>query len=192
VTEASAKLGALEASREAASLDDYLSDETVVLPPFLGIEDAARQIEELFQSSGGATFSLYFGNMISKPFIAVSLYQDPAARHSKWWNGKSLSQFKLRAFISGSRELLEEPRNSIGVWYDAENDRTYLEVTATLLFLDKPDYTGAIHHGRRYNQIGIYDLEERAYIALGGTGELSENIPPIPERLPVLQRGRDL
>ena len=112
--------------------------------------------------------------------------------YSKWWNGNSLSPFKLRTFIASNDELLTDPRNSIGVWYDKEGDRTYLEITAVLLFLDKADYTAAVRQGRRYNQIGIYDLEEKAYIALGGTGELPEDAPPVSERLPKLQRGMDL
>ena len=190
--EGSANSGATEAPREAADLADYLSDETAALPPFFEAESTAEQIANLFRSASGATFSLYFGSMTGTPSFAVSIYQDPKARHSKWWNGKSLTPFKVRAMIAANRELLKEPRNSIGVWYDVENDRTYLEVTATFPFLDKADYTTAIRQGRRYNQIGIYDLEEGVYIALGGTGELPENVPPVSERLPVLQRGRDL
>ena len=178
--------------RTATSLADYLGDEATVLPPLLEVQDVVRQMVGLFQSAGGATFSLFFGSMAGTASLAVSLYQDTAARHSKWWNGKSLSPFRLRSFIAANHELLGEPGNSVGVWYDVENDRTYLEVTATLPFFDKADYTAAVRQGRRYNQIGIYDLEERAYIALGGTGELPEDAPPVFERLLAPQRGRDL
>jgi len=180
--------------REAASFVDYLSDEAAALPPLwaVPIEEAIKSIRNLFLASGGATYSAYFGSMTALPYIAVSVYQDPKAKHSKWWNGNSLSPFKLRAFIVSNNELLTDPRSSVGVWYDKEGNRTYLEITAALLFLNKADYMAAVRLGRRYNQIGIYDLEEKAYIALGGTGELPEDAPPVSERLPKLQRGRDL
>ena len=173
---------------------DYLCDEAAVLPLLwkMPIEEAIQSIRNLFLSSGGATYSPYFGSMTALPYIAVSVYQDAEAKHSKWWKGNSLSPFKLRTFIASNNELLTDPRSSIGVWYDKEGDRTYLEITAALLFLDKADYTAAVRQGRRYNQIGIYDLEEKAYIALGGTGELPEDAPPVSERLPKLQRERDL
>ena len=194
MTEDAHELTSSHAPREAASLVDYLSDAAAVLPPFWEppVEEAIKSIRALFLSSGGATYSPYFGNMAALPYIAVSVYQDSEAKHSKWWNGNNLSPFKLRAFIASNDELLTDPRNSIGVWYDKEGDQTYLEITATLLFLDKADYTAAVRQGRRYNQIGIYDLEEKAYIALGGTGELPEDAPPVSERLPNVQRGRDL
>lgn len=184
-----ANVGAGDAHREASDLADYLSDKTTILPRLIETEEAATQIAHLFLSSNGATFSLHFGSMADKPYLAVSIYQDLEARYSKWWSGKSLSVFKLRAFIASNRQLGEEPRNSIGIWYDIENDRTYLEVTATLSFNDKSDYTEAIRLGRHYNQIGIYDLEERVYLSLGGTGELPADVPPVLGRLPTLQRG---
>ena len=177
---------------EANGLTNYLDDETVDLPLLLETAKAAETIASVFLQVDGATFNLYFGNMAGSPYFAVSIYLDQEAKHSKWWNGKSLSVFKLKTFITSNRELLKEPRNSIGVWYDAENDRTYLEVTATLPFRDKADYTEAVRQGRHYNQVGIYDLEEKAYIALGGTGELPEDVPPVLERLSTLQRGRVL
>ncbi len=77
----------------------------------------------------------------------------------------------------------------MGIWYDTENDRTYLELTATLPYRDEDDLAEAIKQGKRYNQIGIYDLEAGEYVALGGTGDLPENVPPVSERLPKLERG---
>lgn len=178
--------------RRAGSFADYLDDAATVLPDALDVNRVAEQMVDAFQSTGGATFNLHFGNMIGNPCFAVSVYQDPEAIHSKWWKGKSLSVFKFEAFITSNRELLREPRNSVGVWYDTDSKRTYLEVTATLPFRDKSDYTKAIHQGKQYNQIGIYDLEEEVYLSLGGTGALPENTPPISDRLPTLQRGGEL
>lgn len=44
--------------------------------------------------------------------------------------------------------------------------------------------------GRRYNQEGVFDLFRMEYIPTGGSGEDLERLPPVLERLPVLQRGR--
>lgn len=178
-----------ETPREAVDLTDYLNDEATVLPPVLETDDIATSIRAAFDDSGGATYSIYFGSMVGKPFFAVSIYQERESKYSKSWQGRSLEPYKLRAFLASCVALLLEPRNSVGVWYDIENDQTYLEVTATLPFRDKADYTGAIGQGRRYNQIGIYDLEERVYLSLDGTGELPAEIPPVTERLPALERG---
>lgn len=180
------------AALEAVHLTDYIKDATTVLPAFLEMAEAVTAIERAFSETNGATFSLYFGSMVCTPYFAVSIYQDLEARHSKWWNGRSLTAFKLKAFIASNRELLQEPRSSVGIWYDVGNDRTYLEVTATLPFRHKADYTEAVYQGRRFNQIGIYDLEENIYLGLGGTGDLPEDAPPTPERLPPLQRGGEL
>ena len=174
----------------AGSFAEYLDDADAELPDALDVDQVIEQIASAFQAVGGATFSLYFGDMIGAPCFAVSIY--PEAKHSKWWNGKSLTAFKLKAFIASNRELLQEPRSNVGVWYDAESDRTYLEVTAAMPFRNKVDYTKAIRYGKEYNQIGIYDLEEKVYLALGGTGELPASVPPISERLPVLERGGEL
>ena len=150
-------------------------------------------MQQLFEAkgTGGATFSLYFGNMVEKPHFAVVLY--PEAEHSKSWEGKSLPSFKLRSFIASNHELLKDARNSIGVWYASSQDanvaNTFLEVTGVLPFRDKADYKEAIHEGRRYNQQGIYDLEHIVYIETGGTGELPDDVPPVSDRLPVLKRG---
>lgn len=92
--------------------------------------------------------------------------------------------------IASSQQLLSDPRNSVGLWYDEEDGNTYLEVTATLPHQDETDRQEAIELGQRYNQIGMYDLQAREYLPLGGTGVLPKDAPPVQERLPRLERGR--
>lgn len=177
--------------RVASSLADYLDDELTGLPDVLDVHQAAEQIAALFVANEGATFNLYFGNMLDQPYYAVSIYLDREAKHSVFWSGRNLSLVKLRSLMASSHQLLRGPRNSVGLWYDEEDGNTYLEITATLPHRDEADREEAVNLGGRYNQIGMYDLQAREYVPLGGTGTLPKDAPPVSERLPKLERGRE-
>ncbi len=83
------------------------------------------------------------------------------------------------AFLRQNADLFRDPRIVLGTWYNTEEDVTYLDVTAVC-----SDYHEAVALGRKYNQIGIYDLANEVEIDLGGTGEETLDPPPETERLP--------
>ena len=167
----------------AEDLADYLSDPLAVLPEPVNAEQAAEQILRLYERGGyqGATFNLYFGDLSGQPLDAVALYSDLMLEPEP---GRSVELRVLRALIVQNQDLLRDPRNSIGLWYDEGSGLLYLDVSATL-----PDHASAIGLGQQYNQIEVFDLMRGESITTGGTGEAISHLPPVEERLPKLRRG---
>ena len=166
--------------RTATDLLDYLSDSATALPkPFSADEMVARLIS-LHRQSGGATVNLYFGDMAGQNLYAVSLYPERSITLA----GSRLSAADLRDYIQAVRPLLRDARNNIGTWYNRDMDETYLDVSTTLA-----DEENAIMMAAEYNQIAIYDLAGHLEIETGGTGEVTDDLFPLGERLPKLIRG---
>ena len=166
----------------AASLGEYLADSSSDLPEPIGVEAALAEIIALHQREGGATFNFYFGNLSGQALYAASVYPEQTALET----GRAIKPQVLRQFFIDTQHLWNDPRNSIGTWYDAENDETYLDISTTL-----PDRQQMIGLGIRYNQIAIYDLAKRVEISTGGDGSDIAGLPPEDERLPPLLRGEE-
>jgi hypothetical protein len=159
----------------AKDLRTYLSNRRTRLPRPISVEKAVAQIERLHRESGGATFSLYFKDVVGQELFAVSLYPERSVQV----RGRFVPARRLQAFLMQNQDLLRDPRNTVGTWYNEDDDTTYLDVTATL-----PDREQAITLGRQYNQIAVYDLLHEEEIATGGTGEPLPEAPPDTHRLP--------
>lgn len=167
--------------RIATDLLDYLSDPATALPEPIGVDEMAARLVSLHRQSGGATFNLYFGSMAGQNLYAVALYPERSATLA----GASLSAADLRDYIRAVQPLLRDARNNIGTWYNRDTGETYLDVSTTLA--DRGD---AVMMAAEYNQIAVYDLARRSEIATGGTGEVTDDSPPMSERLPKLTRGK--
>lgn len=163
----------------AQTLTEFLNDSTLNQPQAFDLDIATQQISTLFESQDGATFSLYFGDMSGQRFYAVALYPEGTIR----LRGRRLPSEIVREFLTENRELLNDPRNSIGVWYSSETQRTYLDISSTIR-----NRRQAITLGRRYNQEAVYSLATGEIIDTGGSGEVLDNPPPSSERLPPLRR----
>ncbi|MCL5265488.1 MAG: hypothetical protein M1343_09920 [Chloroflexi bacterium] len=144
---------------------EYLSNPKLSLPKSLDTSDLVEQITEAHNTDGGSTFNPYFGNLKGKKLYAVSV----------------IDHRILRAFIEENLDLLRDPRNSVGTWFDTDEDLTYLDVSATL-----SDKQLTIRLGKKYDQIGIYDLESDTVIDTGGTGEPPPQMASPEKRLPPL------
>ncbi len=163
----------------ARDLRSYLSNRRTRLPKPISDEQAATQVEQLHSEKGGATFSVYFGNVAGQELFAVSLYPE----RSVLVRGRFIPRRWILSFLAQNRDLLRDPRNAVGTWYNEDDDTTYLDVTAML-----PDREKAISFARQYNQIAIYDLLRTEEIETGGTGEPLVDAPPEMSRLPQPQR----
>ncbi len=162
----------------AADPVGFLSGSGRTLPPRIEVDEATRHVLVLHAANGGSTFNLYFGDLGGKPLYAVSLYPDRSVVVA----GASVELGVLRRFVLDNLDLLQDPRVSIGTWFDSENSNTYLDISATI-----PDRGQAVELGKRFNQIAIFDLATFAEIATGGTGETIPNLPAPSERLPPFQ-----
>lgn len=140
----------------------------------ISINDAVDQILELHKQTGGATFSLFHGDMQSKPYRSVSIFPDIY----KSFDGNVITKKQLTAFVEKYEGLLRNEKIGIGTWYNETENATYLDFVALI-----NDRDVAINLGKQYNQIGIFDLEKMEYIEIGGTGTNIEDIPSLYDRL---------
>ncbi len=163
----------------ADSLIAYLSNERLSLPTALAVEDLADQVEARLTAHEGATINLYFGNMAGQVLYAVSLYPE----RSVVIPGRAVTKDLLRRFVKDNRDLLTDPRNSIGIWYSEALNAVYLDVSAAL-----PGRSEAISLGEWYNQEVVYDLAEDEVIDTGGSGEQRGGWVEETQRLPPLGR----
>jgi len=138
------------------------------------IDDAVDQILELHKQTGGATFSLFHGDMQGKPYRSVSIFPDIG----KKMPGKEITKEQLLEFMRNHEGLLRNEKVAIGTWFNPDDNRTYLDFSVVI-----QDRDFAIGLGKRYNQIGIFDLEKMEYIEIGGTGEDIPNLPSLQDRL---------
>ena len=163
--------------RKADGLGDYLNEKTTTIPPLLEPRKAASETLALYESSGreGATFSLRFRDMRGQPLYAVSLYPERGRKS----NGDTVKMRILQVFIAENLDLLSDPRCSIGLWYNADEDVTYLDIVATL-----PNRQEKTTLALQYDQIAILDLQTLIEIETGGTGNTPADMPPAAERLP--------
>ncbi len=113
--------------------------------------------------------------MSRQPLYAVSVYPERARKSA----GDTVSARILQLFIAENADLLDDPRCSIGLWYNADEDVTYRDISATL-----PSRREAMALALQYDQIAIFDLLAIDEIETGGTGNIPADIPPATERLP--------
>lgn len=152
--------------REAASLSEYLSDpERFDLPLPCDANLAAEQTCKIYEESGrqGATFHLYFGNLLDHPLFSVGLLPDLFPLPEP---GRAVDLKDLRAFVRGNQDLLKQPQHGVGLWYDAEDDQVFMDIV--VLVSEREE---AIALGAKYNQKSMFDLQAGEVIWLGGTGE---------------------
>lgn len=180
MTEEVASTGLYRSARTAVDLAGYLGDMTLGLPPLLKPEEAASQALAVYENSGrtGATFSLYFGDMIGQPLYSVSLWPEFGETPSS-----SLVSFQLQPFIEQRLDLLRDPRCGVGLWYNADDDTIFVDVVAVL-----PDRKEAEDLAFRYDQIAIFDLLNLDEIATGGSGGIPVDIPLAANRLPQINQ----
>ncbi len=162
----------------AESLSSYLANsEGLALPELAEAEAAASQTIALYEQSGrvGATFSLRFGDMSGQPLYSVSLWPELGRKVV----GDTVKPRVLQSFIMENRELLNDPRGCVGLWYNADENAAYLDITAAL-----PNQQEAKQLAAQYNQIAIFDLKALAEIETGGTGDTPADMPTAAERWP--------
>jgi hypothetical protein len=120
----------------AENLAFYLADSFgLALPELSNVEEEVSQIVALYERSGrtGATFSLRFGDMSDQSFNGQSLYSVSLwPERGRRVKGDTVKFHVLEAFIMGNLDMLNDPRVSLGLWYNADENLTYLDIAATL------------------------------------------------------------
>lgn len=165
----------------AGSLSSYLANSAgLALPELSDAEEAAVKILALYESNGGegATYSLRFGDMSGQPLYSVSLWPERGRKVL----GNTVKLRALQSFIMENMELLNDPRGCIGLWYNADENATYLDITAAL-----PNQQEAQELAVQYDQIAIFDLKALTEIETGGMGNTPADMPTATERWPQIK-----
>lgn len=149
-----------------ADLPEYLAGQNIALPSPIEHEILVAEILALHFANGGATYHLYFGNLLGKRLWAVSPYLE----RGQDVEGRAIREADLKAFLAANMDLLENPRHAVGMWYNLEDGRTYLDIVILL-----PDLQAAIEEGEQGNQIAIFDLATQTVIEVGGTGKKEQS-----------------
>ena len=119
--------------------------------------------------------SLRFGDMSGQPLFSVSLWPERSRKIA----GNAVKLRILHVFIAENMALLDDPRGSIGLWYNAGENLIYLDIVATL-----PSRQEAVSLALQYDQIAIFDLEALNEVETGGTGNTPADIPADGKRFP--------
>ena len=100
------------------------------------------------KGQAGVTYNLYHGDLAGSPRFAVAAFPE----RSVTVDGAP-SQKAIGTFISKNMDLLEDPENSVGTWYDKRAGNFVLDIVKTL---DKK--ADALTLGAKTNQKAIFDL----------------------------------
>ena len=115
------------------------------LPELMEVTEATDELLALYESSGskGATYSLRFGDMAGQPYYSVSVWPEReiiSRKVSVTYSGS------VHAFIQDNLALFADPRCCVGLWYNADDKVTYLDIVAVL-----PERQVAVALAKQYN-----------------------------------------
>lgn len=166
----------------ANNLLEYLSSVSGSLPKMREVMEAVDEILEILEKSesGGATYSLYFGDQIGQSFFAVGLDNDLTV----YPDPESIAK-ELQAFIEQHYSLLQHPRCCIGIWKGVSEEG----IESLFLDLSVLVYLESVAHdfARESDQIAIFHLATGVEIDTGGAGLPVPGSPLPEERLQQLE-----
>jgi len=148
------------------------------LQKFKSEDEIIKSILNLQKKNGGVTYNIRWGNQEKQNLFVVSLFPDLG----DVIKGNLLTSNKLQTFIEKNIELLLNPRCALGTWYNKDDNKTYVDISA--IFFDK---NLAIKLANKYNQIAIWDLQNNQEIKTDGNGSSIQNLPKIKNRIPPLK-----
>ena len=170
----------------ANNLLEYLSSLSSSLPTMHNMEETVHEILTILEksrNSGGATYSLYFGDQRGQPFFAVGLDNELTV----YPDAESIAE-ELQAFIEQHYSLLQHPRCCIGIWKGLSADGVeslFLDLSV-LVYEERVarDFAG------ESDQIAIFHLATGVEIDTGGAG-LPVQGSPLPEERVLQLEARD-
>lgn len=108
------------------------------------------------RETGGATVSVYDGNLVGRKLFALSLFPDRTVelRDPPTWQ-------QLFAFALKNADIVLRKGCGIGMWYDLRRGLHVLDVVVCIANLG-----AALELGKCFDQRSIYDLERRREIVI--------------------------
>jgi predicted GNAT family acetyltransferase len=86
-------------------------------------------------------------------------------------DSKEITEGDISNFIKENSELLDNPDNFVGTWYNPDDGKTYLDVSTRV-----NDRAEAEKMGRANNQLAIFDLKNKEDITLDKQGLVEESL----------------
>ncbi len=126
------------------------------------IDEAVESIADIHASSGGSTFNMYDGDLVGANGYAVAYYPERGAVI----DGQATPD-DIRAFITKNKDILTDPENAVGTWFNPEDGKSYLDISRVV-----PNRAEAIRLGREKNQIAVMNLRNLEEVPTGGTGAI--------------------
>jgi SAM-dependent methyltransferase len=113
--------------------------------------------------NGGSTYSLHTGEVSGKPVFSVSTMPG----RELVVEGREVSPEVLRNYINQNMDVLQNPENNFGTWFNPADGKTYLDVSRTVDTLEE-----AMALARQHNQKAIYDHANFQMIDVPPSGEI--------------------
>jgi hypothetical protein len=114
----------------------------------IGASPAAHRIAQLHNENGGSTYGLHTDDLSGKNAYAVSLFPERGEKV----NG-DVTPNHIQNFIENNRDVLRDPRATIGTWRDADGV-SHLDISGTT-----PNRQSAIDAATKHNQQSVYHLK---------------------------------
>lgn len=124
--------------------------------PVYPLAKASSIVADLTRRNDGASFNLYKGDLLGTPHYAVSVYPE----RGEVIPGQATPQ-DIAQFVQKNADLLQDPKNSIGTWFNKADGKTYLDISVTT-----PDIKEAATLGKAKGQLAIFDLGNKEEISL--------------------------
>lgn len=111
----------------------------------------------------GTTYNILNGELANSksPLYAVAAFPEKSVDHPNEPKPEQIADF-----ITKNLDLLKDPTNSIGTWFDKGDNKFTLDVAKTI-----PDRASALALGRQFKQKAIFDLQNMEEIPVLHTPE---------------------
>lgn len=144
------------------------------------VGDAARDIVELTNGNGGATYNLAEGRSIfGDPKIAVGVFPGKKVV----MDASKLDAQAVMEFIETNREILNDPKFNVGTWI-REDGKVVMDISVAT----DADWK-AVALAKAYDQEGTFNLETEEYRPTGGKDvDGAESLSQVNELLEALEK----
>lgn len=139
------------------------------------VSELAQKSAQAHAQDQGSTMDLRTGQLLNdEPVYVVSIYPERGVQ----FQGPEVPVNSLENFIQTNSDLLQQPENSLGTFFDEGTGTSDVDVVVAT-----PDRNLAVALGERFNQKSIWDAANKEAIETGGTGERVDTGIPETERL---------
>ena len=128
-----------------------MSESEDALSSMMTVAEVAHLVWNLYQRTGGATVSMFSGDLSGQELYAVSIFGD----RTQIIENAVISLEMIEAFIRANLDLLADTKHAVGVWLEIADDQTFLDVSITV-----QDHNQAIRLAQEHSELAICHLKD--------------------------------